>query len=153
MLSFVHMPELHVSPAQHGWPIAPHWAQTPFAHPSPAPQLSPLQHCWPAAPHAAHVPPAQCAPIAVHWLPGQHAIPRPPQLPQLPFMHAKLLMEHTVPPPTHVRAPPPITGPTQHPPFAQLLRSQHASPGPPHRAHTPRAQTDPFWHVPFGQHG
>jgi len=38
------MPDaVQVSPEQHGWPAAPHWAQLPFAQPSPEEQVSPAQ--------------------------------------------------------------------------------------------------------------
>jgi hypothetical protein len=152
MLFVVHIPELHVSPAQHAWPCPPHCAQMPFAQPRLFPHEPFAQHGWPAPPHAAHVPPAHVAPIAVHWLFAQHAIPRPPQLPQLPFVHARLLMEHVVLAPTHVLGPPPIAGPTQHPPLLHAFRVQHGSPAAPHTAQIPFAQIAPELHWLPAQH-
>jgi hypothetical protein len=41
-----------IVPPQHGSPAPPHAAQVPIvSHPSPAPQESPAQQGWPAAPH------------------------------------------------------------------------------------------------------
>jgi hypothetical protein len=91
------------------------------------------------------MPFVQRKPPAVHVLFGQHGWLAPPQVPQLPFMHAIMLMAHCMPEPTHVRWPP-IMPPTQQPPALHVPRSQQMSPGPPQFAQMPApppVQTSP----------
>jgi hypothetical protein len=62
-------------------------------------------------------------------MPAQQGWPAPPQLPQLPFMHAMLMVGHIEPAPVQMFA-------TQQPPELQVVFAQHGSPGPPQAVQT-----------------
>jgi hypothetical protein len=84
-----HPPDAHSLSAQHGWPAAPHCAQTPPAQTLLVAHWPPAQHGWPAPPHCwqtsrthapwVHVPLQHAAPIAPQ-VPGPVVVwPLPPQ--------------------------------------------------------------------------
>lgn len=116
-------------PGQHAWPGPPQTAQVPPEHTVFAPVHEAFeQQGWPAPPQAAQVPPAHATLAAVHEVLAQHAWPGPPQPPQLPPLQVPPSVGQVAPPATQVEL-------TQQPP-PHALPLQHASPGPPHTAHT-----------------
>jgi hypothetical protein len=139
------------------------------------PHVPSLQHGWPAAPHEAQTPFWQIVLGAVHPL-GQHDSPAAPQPPQLPLSQTPPSVNaHTIvgaaqtpetqhPPPTHVLAlqheSPPSPHPVQIPastrqmaPAEQAPASQQLSPADPQATHTfathePAVQPPPSQQAP-----
>jgi hypothetical protein len=73
----------------------------------------------------------------VQVIPAQHGWPMPPQVPQLPFVHAMPIgAGHIEPVPVQTLA-------TQQPPEAQVVFWQQGSPGPPQAVQTPRPPPPP----------
>jgi hypothetical protein len=121
------MPALHTAPAQQVCPDAPHAAQLPETHASPAlhhspPVLLPGQHGSPVPPQPAHALAWHAENGAVHATPPpQQASPTPPQEPP---SHAPL--KHLPWPPPHVAvfATQVFTVWSQHPPPPHQTPSQ-----------------------------
>src|SRR5262249_4445332 len=102
-------------------------------------QLRPPQQGWALPPHVTHEVPLQPTPGAVQVSPPQHIWPLAPQPPQL-------LPPQLPPRPGHVDPTATQELPTQHAPPLEVVAAQHAWPGPPPSAHSPRRQ------APFAAH-
>jgi hypothetical protein len=134
----MHIPAVHMLPAQHGWPMPPQVVQfmLPGSQARPVPQKSfGRQHGCPMPPHAAQLLFRHSVSGAVHVLLAQHAWLASPHVPpwQPPFVQTPPFCGQFEAAATQV-------WPTQQPPFAQLLPPQHACPPAPHWAHMPWLQ-------------
>jgi hypothetical protein len=129
--------------AQQGWPGPPQEAQVPVVdppvvwhslpgrHTPAAPLVAPRQQGWLMSPQGTQVEVWQTVLSAVHRLPVQHALLRPPQVPQAPALQMPVIVVlHWLPSALHVLPPPVLLG-TQQPPPSQRFPGQHASPGAP----------------------
>ena len=106
----LHVPEVHVPPAQHGSPVKPH------------------EEHWGVPPELAHT-----TPVPVQALPGQHGSPRLPHDSQKPPEDTQTCWmvpvgEHEPPMPTHFEG---VADVSQQPP-GQLSPLQQGWPAPPH---------------------
>lgn len=145
---------VHVSVAQHGWPVPPHATELPLSQ-----TVGPASLVDVAAPEATQPLPMQ-QPPPPHTLPAQHGWPGMPhagQLPALqvpPFVQVAPLAKQTSrfasqqPPLPHVLpgqqtwpGPPQASQvsfwPHARPAPVHVRPAQHGWPGPPHTAHTP----------------